>query len=611
MQKVEIDELLFKVEKPGQYLGNEINSSHKTVNENTIRYCACFPDVYEIGMSHLGTQILYNLINTVEDVYCERVFAPANDLEKLMREKQVPLFALESRNALRYFDFLGFTLQYELSYTNILNMLNLARVPIYSKDRSESEPLVIVGGPCAYNCEPIADFVDIVILGEAEEVIIEVLEIYKQQKQIGYNKKKFLEKIVSLQGVYIPSFYEVDYLSDGRINKVYPVNTHTPKSVKKRIINDLENVFYPEKLIVPFVNIVHNRVMLEIFRGCSRGCRFCQAGMIYRPVREKSVNKLCELAGELLESTGYEEISLSSLSASDYTSLQELVSKLIETHEKDRVGISLPSLRLDNLTFEIIKEIQKVRKTSLTFAPEAGSQRLRDVVNKGLTEEDLLNAVRNAFELGWSTVKLYFMIGLPTEDMKDIEEIKNLGFKVVEEYNKVDKEKRSKGLRVTVSASTFIPKPFTPFQWEAQDDMSKTIEKQQFMKEIINHRNITFNYHDVKASFLEGVFARGDRRLSKVIEVAVRNGCKFDGWRDHFDFEKWMDAFNECEIDPLFYARQRCYDEKLPWDHIDVGITKKFLISENEKSKKEEITPDCRELCSACGINVDYKGGDC
>ncbi|MGV8147089.1 MAG: TIGR03960 family B12-binding radical SAM protein [Alkaliphilus sp.] len=611
MQKVEIDELLFKVEKPGQYLGNEINSIHKIISENTIRYCACFPDVYEIGMSHLGTQILYHLINSIEDIYCERAFAPTNDLEELMREKQTPLFALESRHALKNFDFLGFTLQYELSYTNILNMLDLAEVPIYSKDRNENDPLVIVGGPCAYNCEPIADFVDIVILGEAEEVIVEVMEIYKNHKQSEYNKQKLLEKIASLQGVYIPSFYEVDYLSDGRIDKVYSVNEHAPDVVNKRVISDLENVFYPEKLIVPYVNIVHNRVMLEIFRGCTRGCRFCQAGMVYRPVREKSVDKLCELATKLLSSTGYEEISLSSLSSSDYTSLQELVSKLIDNHEKDRVGISLPSLRLDNITFEIIKEIQKVRKTGLTFAPEAGSQRLRDVINKGITEEDLLNAVRNAFELGWSTVKLYFMIGLPTESIEDVETIRDLGFKVAAEYRKVEAAKRGKGLKVTLSASTFIPKPFTPFQWEAQDDMDKTVQKQQLLKQLINHRQITFNYHDVKTSFLEGVFARGDRRLAKVIEVAVKNGCKFDGWRDHFDFEKWMNAFIECGIDPLFYIRQREYDETLPWDHIDVGIIKKFLISENEKSKKEEITLDCRELCSACGINVDYKGGDC
>ncbi len=611
MQKEKIDDLWCRVEKPGQYLGSEINSVHKVVNDDTIRYCACFPDVYEIGMSHLGTQILYHLINTIEDVFCERVFAPASDLEKLMREKKIALFALESRHALKNFDFLGFTLQYELSYTNILNMLDLAGVPIYSKDRSEKDPLVIVGGPCAYNCEPIADFIDIVILGEAEEIIVEVLEIYKNHKRSGYSKQKFLEKIASFKGVYIPCFYEVDYFSDRKIEKVYSVNKHAPNVVNKRIISDLENAFYPDKLIVPYVNIVHNRVMLEIFRGCSRGCRFCQAGMVYRPVREKSVDKLCELAGKLLSSTGYEEISLSSLSSSDYTSLQELVSKLIENHEEDRVGISLPSLRLDNITFEIIKEIQKVRKTGLTFAPEAGSQRLRDVINKGITEEDLIDAVRNAFELGWSTVKLYFMIGLPTESIEDVEAIRDLGFKVAAEYRKVDKEKRGKGLKVTLSASTFIPKPFTPFQWEAQDDMDTTVEKQQLLKHLINHRSITFNYHDVKTSFLEGVFARGDRRLAKVIELAVKKGCKFDGWREHFDFEKWMSAFDECQIDPLFYTRQREYHETLPWDHINVGVTKEFLRRENERAKKEQITPDCRELCSVCGITADYKGGDC
>ena len=610
--KVEINDILYKVEKPARYLGNELNSVHKEIRDETIRYAFSFPDIYEIGMSHLGMQILYHLLNKEENVYCERVFAPAIDMEEEMRKNNIPLFALESRDPVKEFDFLGFTLQYELSYTNILNMLELSDIPILSQERGEDHPIVMVGGPCAYNPEPIADFVDMVILGEAEEVILEVVNLYKEMKANDYSRQSFFEKAALINGVYIPSLYEVTYKEDGTINAITAINETVPKTVTKRIIADLNEVFYPEEIIVPYLNIVHDRVMLEIFRGCTRGCRFCQAGMIYRPIREKSVDRLADLTSKLLASTGYEEISLASLSTSDYSNLQEIVRHLIDEYEKDRVGVSLPSLRLDNFTFELIEEIQKVRKTGLTFAPEAGSQRLRDVINKGLTESDLINAVEKAFGLGWSSVKLYFMISLPTETFKDLDGIQDLANKVIDEYYKVDKEARGKGLNVTVSASTFVPKPFTPFQWVPQDTLETIYEKQRYLIDRLKRKGITFNYHDAKTSYLEAVFARGDRRLSKALVQALKDGCKFDGWMEHFDFKKWMAVFEATGIDPDFYtSRHRNYEEVLPWDHIDVGVNKEFLIRENEKAKKAELTQDCRTNCSGCGVNQGFLGGMC
>ncbi|WP_026475952.1 TIGR03960 family B12-binding radical SAM protein [Alkaliphilus transvaalensis] len=612
MGKLAIHDLLYKVEKPARYLGNELNSVHKEVNDNTIRFAFCFPDIYEIGMSHLGMQILYHLLNSKEEVFCERVFSPAVDMEEEMRKNKIPLFALESREPIKEMDFVGFTLQYEMSYTNILNMLDLGEIPLYSKDRDENHPFVIVGGPCAYNAEPIADFCDIIILGEAEEVMVEVIDAYREFKNTSFSRRSFLEKIASIQGVYIPSFYDVTYKDDGTIEAVKANNPNAPEKLKKRIIQNLDEVFYPEEILVPYLNIVHDRVMLEVFRGCTRGCRFCQAGMIYRPVREKGFDRLQELTGKLLANTGYEEISLSSLSTSDYSNLDSIVRHLIDEYEKDKVGVSLPSLRLDNFTFELIQEIQKVRKTGLTFAPEAGSQRLRDVINKGLTELDLTNAVEKAFGLGWSSVKLYFMIGLPTETYDDLDGIKDLAFKVVDIYYQTDKEKRGKGLNVTVSASTFVPKPFTPFQWEPQDTLEEIYSKQRHLVDKLKRKNITFNYHDAKTSFLEGIFARGDRRLSRVLEEALKAGCKFDGWNEHFDYNRWMEVFEKCNVDPAFYAnRRRAYDEVLPWDHIDVGITKKFLVKENEKAKSGELTQDCRTNCSGCGINNGFIGGIC
>ncbi|KAB3535906.1 TIGR03960 family B12-binding radical SAM protein [Alkaliphilus pronyensis] len=613
MNRLEIHDILFKVEKPARYLGNELNSVHKEVDESTVRFAFCFPDIYEIGMSHLGLQILYKLLNKQENVYCERVFAPALDMEQEMKENNIPLFGLESRNPIKAFDFIGFTLQYELSYTNLLNMLELADVPLYSKDRTKQHPLIIVGGPCAYNPEPIADFVDIVILGEAEEVILEIINAYKKRKsEESFSRRDFLIEIATIQGVYIPCLYDVDYNEDDTIKGINPNTEGIPKRVTKRIIKNLDDAFYPEEFIVPYINTVHDRIVLEIFRGCARGCRFCQAGIIYRPVREKGFDRLKGLTEKLLENTGYEEISLASLSTSDYSKLDMLVRHLIDEYKGDRVGISLPSLRLDNITLQLIEEIQKIRKTGLTFAPEAGSQRLRDVINKGLTEEDLQSAVKKAFSLGWTSIKLYFMIGLPTEIYEDLEGIGQLAFKVLDAYYSTDKEKRGKAINITVSASTFVPKPFTPFQWEPQDSLEAIHQKQRFLVENIKNKKITFNYHDAKTSFLEAVFARGDRRLSRVLAQGLKAGCKFDGWMEHFDFDRWMQVFEECKIDPTFYAnRRRDYDEVLPWDHIDVGVTKKYLIKENEKARSGEVTVDCRSSCSGCGVNKGIVGGIC
>ncbi|SDK57840.1 TIGR03960 family B12-binding radical SAM protein [Natronincola ferrireducens] len=612
MNAVNIEDLLYKVEKPARYLGNELNSIHKSIDNGTIRYGFCFPDIYEVGMSHLGMQIMYHLLNTIDDVYCERVFAPAVDMEEEMRSNNIPLFALESRQPIKGFDFLGFTLQYELSYSNILNMLHLAGVPVFSKDRTEDHPLVILGGPCAYNPEPIADFADIIVLGEGEEVQIEVLDIYRKFKKEGYVKANFLEEVAKISGVYVPSLYEVTYKEDGRIQSFIPKIQGIPSKIKKRIIKNLDDVFYPETMIVPYLNVVHDRVVLEIFRGCTRGCRFCQAGMVYRPIRERSVERLRNLAENLLTSTGYEEISLASLSTSDYSSLHDFVTHLIEKYSSDKIGISLPSLRLDSFSLQLIKEIQKVRKTGLTFAPEAGSQRLRDVINKGLVEEDLMTAAGQAFQSGWSSVKLYFMLGLPTETLEDLTGIKDLAYKVVDLYYETPKDQRGRGLNVTVSTSTFVPKPFTPFQWEPQITLEEIDKRQKFLREQIHRKNITYNYHDAKTSFLEAVFARGDRRLSRVIALAVEEGCRFDGWMEHFDYNKWMEIFKKVDIDPAFYAnRQRDYDEILPWDHIDVGVTKAFLMKENEKAKNGELTQDCRTSCSGCGINQDFVGGIC
>ncbi len=605
------DALLKSVEKPSRYTGNEWNSIKKDPLKVNIRFAFCFPDTYEIGMSHLGMKILYHLLNERQDCYCERVFAPWTDMESKMRENNIPLYALESRDPIKNFDFVGFTLQYEMSFSNILNMLDLAGVPILSKERGEGDPFVCAGGPCAYNPEPLADIVDFYMMGEGEEIINEVMDVYGQWKNSGKSRLDFLEEIVKIEGIYVPSLYEFTYNSDGTIKEFLPLKPDYPTKIKKRIIKDMDKVYFPEKIVVPYTDIVHDRIMLEIFRGCTRGCRFCQAGFIYRPVREKSPERLLELAGKLEESTGYEEVSLTSLSTSDYTGLEPLTTGLLENMEERKVNLSLPSLRIDSFSLDLMEKAQKVRKSGLTFAPEAGTQRLRDVINKGVTEEDLLNAVTLAFNGGWSGVKLYFMLGLPTETIEDVEGIADLAFKVVNVYKNVPKEKRGKNLNVTVSTATFVPKAFTPFQWEPQENIDEVNKKQFHLKDKIRSKQVTYNYHDNKLSFMEAVFARGDRRICKVLIKAWQMGCKFDGWGEHFKYDVWMKAFEECGVDPYFYAsRRRDFEEILPWDHIDIGVSKKYLISECKKAQEEKTTPNCRVDCGGCGA-AGFNSGIC
>ncbi len=611
MDKI-IEELLYRVEKPSRYIGGEINSYNKEIKESTVRFGFAFPDIYEVGMSHLGMHIMYNLLNELEDVYCERIFSPWVDMEEILRKDKIELFTIESNTSISGLDFIGFTLQYELSYSNILNILDLGNIPLRSKDRDESHPIIIAGGPCAYNPEPLADIIDIFVMGESEEAIIEIIDVYKDYKSSKLDKDKFYKRIANIQGVYIPKFYEVKYNKDKTIKSFSPISDEFPQKIKKRIIKDVDKSYFPQKVIVPYADVVHDRAMVEIFRGCTRGCRFCQAGIIYRPIRERKADTALDIANKLLENTGYEELSISSLSTSDYSELDKLVRSLIDKYKEKNVGLSLPSLRLDSFSIELIEEIQKVRKTGLTFAPEAGTQRLRDVINKGITEEDLINATSNAFSLGWNSVKLYFMIGLPTETFEDLDGIVDLGYKVVNLYYDIPKEKRAKGLKVTISTSSFVPKAFTPFQWDPQDSIDTLKDKQEYISKKIKNKRITYNYHDAKTSFLEAVFARGDRRLGEVLIKAWEKGCKFDGWQEHFLYDKWMEAFEECGIDPAFYAnRKRSYEEILPWDHIDVGVSKEYLIKENENAKKAVLTKDCRTGCKDCGINSGFLGGVC
>ncbi|AQM58988.1 TIGR03960 family B12-binding radical SAM protein [Clostridium baratii] len=607
------DSILCKVEKPARYVGGELNQIIKDPKEVDIRFAFCFPDVYEVGMSHLGTRILYHTINNRQDTYCERVFAPWPDMEAEMRKNNVPLYALESKDSLKEFNILGFTLQYEMSYTNILNMLDMSGITLRASERGEDEPIVMAGGPCAYNPEPLYDIVDFFELGEGEEMMNDVLDVYKKYVGTKGKKKEFLREISKIRGIYVPSLYDVTYNEDGTIKEFIPKYDDVPKVVKKRIVADFDKVDFPiEDMIVPYTEVVHDRIVLETSRGCTNGCRFCQAGMIYRPVREKTRETLVEQARGLVKSTGYQEISLASLSICDYSDIKNLTQELMEEHEKNKVGIALPSIRIDAFSVDLIKEIQKVRKTGLTFAPEAGSQRMRDIINKGLTEERILEASRSAFESGWSTLKLYFMIGLPYERIEDCAGIGELANKIADEYYAVPKNVRNKGLRITVSTSILVPKAFTPFQWAPMERMEVVTEKIKAVKESIKSRSIVYNYHAQKTSYMEAVFARGDRKLCDVLIKAFEKGCKFDGWSEYFKFDAWQEALKECNVDGDFYTyRERSYDEILPWDFIDIGVNRDYLVRENEKAKNEELTQNCRKGCTGCGINVNFKEGEC
>lgn len=610
MIKKEVEKILQYVQKPARYVGGELNSVIKDPDKVDIRYAFCFPDIYEIGMSHLGMKILYGLVNDREDSWCERVFAPDVDMEEQMRKNNVPLFALESGDYIKDFDIIGFTLMYELCYTNVLNMLDLAGIPLYSKDRTELAPIICVGGPCACNPEPIADFVDIVFLGDGEDSTNAFLDLLKECKKKGATKQEFLLKAKDITGVYVPSFYKDSYNADGTLKELVPING-APEKVKKSVVSDMNKCYYPKEFVVPFISIVHDRAVEEIFRGCIRGCRFCQAGFIYRPIREKSVETINAQSKALIDSTGYDELSLCSLSTSDHSQVNEMLTSLIDWTVKDKISLSLPSLRVDNFSDELVDKLNKVRKSGLTFAPEAGTQRLRDVINKNVTQEEVINTCTKAFDNGWTTVKLYFMMGLPTETMEDIEGIANLGMDVLHAFYNNPNRQKGTGLQVNISCSSFIPKPFTPFQWEPEDTMESLKAKQKHLLESIPSKKIKVSYHETPTSLLEGVLARGDRRLSAVIYSAFKDGCKFDSWDEHFKFASWMKAFEENNLDPYFYTqRKRDFSEVLPWDHLDYGISRNFLEKENLKAHENKTTPHCRIKCAGCGANR-LNGGHC
>ena len=606
----DLERLLLRVQKPGRYVGGELNSVVKKKEEVDVRFAFCFPDTYEVGMSHLGMKILYGRFNEMDGVWCERVFAPWIDMEQEMRAHHIPLYALESGDPIRTFDFIGFTLQYELSFTNVLNMLDLAGVPLKTEDRGEGDPIVVAGGPCACNPEPLADFIDLFFIGEGEEVDCEVIELYRKFRDEGKTRREFLRAAANIGGVYVPSLYQVSYMEDGTLEAVTPLDG-APEKVQKRLMLDVDRSYFPDRFVVPYLEIVHDRAVSEVFRGCIRGCRFCQAGFIYRPVREKSVDTVNRQCRDLCENTGYDEISLSSLSTSDYSKINELLTELLTWTKDGKVSISLPSLRVDGFSEELTSKIKTVRRSGLTFAPEAGTQRLRDVINKNVQEDVLMNTVRTAFAGGWTSIKLYFMIGLPTETMEDVAGIAELGQKVVDEYYANPNKPKGRSVGVTVSASSFVPKPFTPFQWEPQDTIDTLHQKQRHLVSSVKTKKITANWHDADTSFLEAVFARGDRKLCKTLEEAQKRGMKFDGWDDCFSLAKWMEVFQDCGIDPAFYAnRRRSFDEVLPWDHIDYGVSKKFLMEECKRAYQDATTPNCREKCSHCGAAC-FKGGIC
>ena len=610
------DEILLKISQPARYIGGEVNMVKKDPSKVAVRFAMCFPDVYEIGMSHLGIQILYDMFNRRDDVYCERVYSPWMDLDPIMREQKIPLFAVESQDPIKKFDFLGITIQYEMCYTNILQVLELSQIPLHAEDRTEEDPIVIGGGPCTYNPEPIAPFFDLFYMGEGEVVYYDLIDRYKEIKARGGSRQEFLEMAAQIPGIYVPAFYDVSYKEDGTIEAMTPNNPHAPQTVSKQLVMDMSDTWYPEKPVVPYLRATQDRVVLEIMRGCIRGCRFCQAGMVYRPVRERSLEELKRLARTMLKSTGHEEISLSSLSSSDYTKLEGIVNFLIDEFDGKGVNVSLPSLRIDAFSLDVMSKVQDVKKSSLTFAPEAGSQRLRNVINKGLTEENILNGSAEAFKGGWNRVKLYFMLGLPTETVEDMQGIAELSEKVAEVYyDTVPKEQRHGKVQVTASTSFFVPKPFTPFQWAPMCTKEQFLERASIvnhrMKEMLNKKSLRYNWHEADVTVLEGVLARGDRKVAAVIEEAYRKGAIYDSWSEYFNNDIWMKAFETCGVDIDFYTtRERSLDEVFPWDFIDAGVTKDFLKREWANAKAETVTPNCRMRCSGCGVRK-YGGGVC
>lgn len=604
MLREKIEKHLLSVQKPSRYIGGEVGSIIKDKSKVGVRFAFCFPDTYDIGMSHLGMKILYSLTNMRENYWCERVFAPSEDFEAIMRENDIPLYALESLDPIQDFDFIGFTMQYELSYTNVLNMLDLAGIPVFAKDRTEElTQIVVAGGPCVCNPEPLADFFDLFILGEGEEVNLELMGLYFEMKKQGASRLDFLHKAAQIEGIYVPRFYKFSYKDDGTILKVEATDG-APAVVRKRIIRDLDKVFYPDNFVVPFTEIVQDRVSVEVLRGCIRGCRFCQAGFIYRPFREKNVDTVVKEAKCLCENTGYDEVSLASLSTSDHSDIDLMLTELINYTAQEKINLSLPSLRMDNFSESLLEKIKRVRKSGLTFAAEGGTQRLRDVINKNITEEEIMNTCRIAFEGGYATVKLYFMMGLPTETDEDIVGIAELAQRVVDLFYSIENRPKGKGVQVSVSCATFVPKPFTPFEFEPQDTREMIEHKQKLLVSAIKSKKIRVSWHDSNVSILEAVLAKGDRRLCNVIYTAWKKGCKFDSWSEHYKFDKWMEAFEECGIDPAFYANRRFdYDEILPWDHLDYLVSKDFFIRENKRAHESKTTPHCRKRCSGCGVN--------